>query len=166
MLQAILGKMSGIRPSNESGEWSDTTSRSIFEIVNECSQLFVRSKKASVTNDIIACNSYDCIYVDKKNAVNVNQLVVTEKLADLDSTTKNVADLTVDFESLPSTDSGEDDWDSDEVTDNIFDAASYLYPTEDSGRHQLLDLNSDESEKECDIDIQFTEEQLKEWVSS
>lgn len=156
--------MSGIRPSNKSAEWTDEACGEIYEVLKKCKDLFVRSTgNVSVTNDIIKCNSYDAIYVDKFLELNVNQLVAKKEFADFDSATKHLIERTVDWNSLASTPDLEEDWDSDETNGSVFDAGSYMNRPEGERKSQFFDADSDGSEKE--FDIHFDEDEIRKLVS-
>lgn len=117
----------------------------------------------SISKDEIECNSYNAVFVEKEHKANINQLIVKNELAEFDPETIHFTNIFVDWNSLALTDSDEEDWDSD-IGNNIFDAGSYLNkPNEKS---LLSFLGSNESNEELDIDINFGEEDINEWVSN
>lgn len=158
--------MIGIRPTNGSQEWSDDACEEIYQVLSQSdSKLFVQSTGVhSVTNDFIKCHSYDAIFVNKALKQNVNQLVANEGFAEFEPETQHFTDLIFDWSSLSSIDDAdEDNWDSDENDKaDIFDAGQFM--TESKSKLPFLNSSGDESDKEFDVDIQFTEDQLKEWV--
>lgn len=143
LLQAIFCQMVGIRPSNESGEWSDDVCGRIYRILADSKMLLVRpTEKHSVTNDIIKCNAYNAVYVDKELQRNINQFVVHEELADFDPQTKHFVDLSVDWNTIPM-EQDEEDWDSDDEGVGIYDAGSYLNRSPELHNSGLMDKEWD-----------------------
>lgn len=157
--------MIGIRPSNGSETFSEQSCDEIYEILSDC-RLYVRSTgPQSVTDDIVKSNSYDAVFIDERNEQNMNQLIVEKKLADFDSATKHFIDLDVDYDSLPRPVRSpvEENWDSDDCNENIYEA-SYLNRSE--GESNIPFLNSNGEGSDNDWDMQFTQEEAMDFVRS
>lgn len=152
--------MVGIRPSNESEEWTDDACAEIYRILADSNVLHVRpTGKHSVTKDIVKCNAYNAVYIDKELQRNINQFVVDAQLADLDPEAKHFVDQIVDWDTIPM-EQDEEEWDSDDEGVGIYDAGSYLNRPPDKGNSFLTDLECDDKE----WDLQMTDEFAKNFL--
>lgn len=92
VLQAILCNMVGIR-SNE----FDDACWEIYQTLVNFNSLFVRCTGShSVSNDLIKCNAYDAVFIDKNDEQIINDLVVMNGFADYDPETKHLIDVKVE----------------------------------------------------------------------
>lgn len=152
--------MIGIRPTDASSVWSEDACSGIYNILNNSKELFVRAfGKHSITSDNIKCNSYEVVYVDKTHQSKINELIVQKELADFHPETEHFINLSVDWNSLltVSSEEEEEDWDSEPNNGQIFDAGVYLNRT---NHDDDADADSD-----MEFDVQFDEDQIREWVS-
>ncbi|KAG4068946.1 hypothetical protein HA402_005094 [Bradysia odoriphaga] len=104
--------------------------------------LFVWCTNHSVSNDLMECNSYDAIFLDKKLEKNINQFVVKNGFADYDPETEHLADIEVDWCDLQF--ANEEDWDEYHQLEEFVE--SLLKSSKENQQPAILD-SAEESDK-------------------
>ncbi|KAJ6632966.1 putative ATP-dependent RNA helicase TDRD12, partial [Pseudolycoriella hygida] len=158
--QAIFCKMVGVRPTNESGQWTDIENEAVYDILCEVGHdLFLHiAGSPNISEDVLKCNSYDVVLFDKSMMRNLNAFIVEENHAKFHPDTVNLIDVNVDYNRLGSEEENWDNYefdDDDEYDDN--EVKSSTQP------NNLQAICSDESDTEWDV--QISEEEARELLN-